>query len=86
VTDPEGFDLLAITETIARTGQYEESDGRWGYNRPASWQGYVDLLTARGELEEAVDPTMFYTNDFIDQANDFDATAEQQAAQEVASG
>jgi NitT/TauT family transport system substrate-binding protein len=86
VTDPEGFDLLAITETIARTGQYEESDGRWGYNRPASWQGYVDLLTARGELTEAVDPTMFYTNDFIDQANDFDATAEQQAAQEVASG
>ena len=86
VTDPEGFDLLAINETIARTGQYEESDGRWGYNRPASWQGYVDLLTARGELTDEVDPETFYTNDFIDQANDFDEAAEQQAAEEVAAG
>jgi NitT/TauT family transport system substrate-binding protein len=86
VTDPEGFDLLAINETIARTGKYEESDDRWGFNRPASWQGYVDLLSASGELAADTDPTTFYTNDFIDRANDFDAAAEQAAAEDVAAG
>jgi NitT/TauT family transport system substrate-binding protein len=84
VTDPEGFDLLAIEETIKRTEQYEGSDGRWGYNRPESWVGYVDLLASRGELTEDVDPESLYTNDFIDAANDFDAEAEVQAAEELA--
>lgn len=85
VTDPEGFDLLAIQETIKRTIPYEESGGLWGWNRPESWQGYVDFLAARGELEAELDPTTAYTNDLIEQTNDFDADAERQAAEELAS-
>ena len=80
VTDPEGFDLLAIEETIKRTVQYDESDGTWGFNRPASWEGYVDFLAERGELSAEVDADSLYTNDFIADANDFDKQAERDAA------
>lgn len=80
VTDPEGFDKLALDETLKRTEQYEESGGRWGFNRPASWEGYIDLLSARGELSADVDPTSLYTNDLIDAINDFDKQAEIDAA------
>jgi NitT/TauT family transport system substrate-binding protein len=84
VTDPEGFDLLAIEETITRTEQYEESGGLWGWNRPESWAGYIELLGSRGELTADIDPETLYTNDFIDAANDFDKAAEAAAAEELA--
>lgn len=86
VTDPEGFDLTAIEETIRRTQPYEESDQMWGFNRAESWQGYIDLLSARGELTDDIDPTSLYTNDFIESANDFDKESEAAAAESVSSG
>ena len=84
VTDPEGFDLLAIEETIERTIPYEEGGGQWGWSRPASWEGYIDLLSSRGELTADLDPASLYTNDLIDETNDFDREAERQAAEELA--
>ncbi|MDH4116737.1 MAG: ABC transporter substrate-binding protein [Acidimicrobiia bacterium] len=86
VTDPEGFDLLALQETIERTIPYEAGGGMWGWNRPDSWQGYIDLLSNRGDLTADVDPTSLYTNDLIDQTNDFDKEAERAAAEELAAG
>jgi NitT/TauT family transport system substrate-binding protein len=84
VTDPEGFDLLAMEETIRRTQQYEESNGMWGFSRPASWEAFVELLASRGELTADVEPESLYTNEFIEHANDFDADAEAAAADDLA--
>ena len=86
VTDPEGFDLLAIEETIKRTIPYEDGGGQWGWSRPESWQGYIDLLGSRGELSADVDPLTLYSNDLIEQTNDFDKDAERAAAEELAAG
>ena len=80
VSDPEGFDKLAILESIERILPYEDSDNRLGWNRPESWSGYIDLFTARGTLSDGFDPESAYTNDFIDRINDFDKQAERDAA------
>jgi peptide/nickel transport system substrate-binding protein len=79
-----GFDMLALKETILRTNAYPGSSGQWGWNRPASWDHYVDLLSARGALSAEVDSNSLYTNDFIEFANDFDKNAEHAAADALA--
>lgn len=80
ISDPEGFDKLALEESIKRILPYEDSDGLIGWNRPASWTAYIDLLASRGTLAGDFDPESVYTNEFIDDANDFDKQAEQDAA------
>lgn len=84
VTDPEGFDLLALEGTMQRTKQYDESGEMWGWNRPDSWQGYLDLLSARGELTSELDREDLYTNDLVDSFNSFDKAAVRQAANDLA--
>ena len=80
ITDPTGFDIAAIKAMVEITTKYEDGGDRWGWNRPRSWQGYVDFLAARGELTADLDPTVLYTNDFIDDSNDFDPEPFRQAA------
>jgi NitT/TauT family transport system substrate-binding protein len=80
ITDPEGFDLLALEESVRRILPYEDSDNRLGWNRPDSWTEYIDLLASRGTLGADFDPESVYTNEFIDDANDFDKQAERDAA------
>ncbi len=80
VGDPEGFDKLAIEESIKRQLPYEDSGNRLGWNRPDSWTAYIDLLASRGTLGDGFDPTSVYTNEFIDTINDFDKQAERDAA------
>jgi NitT/TauT family transport system substrate-binding protein len=80
VGDPEGFDKLAIEESIKRQLPYEDSGNRLGWNRPDSWTAYIDLLASRGTLGDGFDPESVYTNEFIDTINDFDKQAERDAA------
>ncbi len=80
VGDPEGFDKLAIEESIKRQLPYEDSGDRLGWNRPDSWTAYIDLLASRGTLGDGFDPESVYTNEFIDTINDFDKQAERDAA------
>lgn len=80
VTDPTGFDIAALKAMVEITEKYEDSNDRWGWNRPRSWQGYVDFLAARGELTAELDPAILYTNDFIDDGNDFDPAPLREAA------
>ena len=80
ITDPTGFDIAAIKAMVEITTKYEDGGDRWGWNRPRSWQGYVDFLAARGELTADLDPAILYTNDFIDAGNDFDPEPFRQAA------
>jgi NitT/TauT family transport system substrate-binding protein len=79
VSDPEGFDRLALDESIKRILPYDDSDDRIGWNRPDSWTGYIDLLASRGTIG-SFDPESAYTNEFIDEINDFDKQAERDAA------
>lgn len=48
-------------------------DTRWGWNDPAGWQIQLDFMLDAGVLEEAMSAEEVYTNEFIDEANDFDA-------------
>ena len=80
ISDPEGFDKLALDESIKRILPYEDSGDLIGWNRPDSWSAYIDLLASRGTLGDSFDPESAYTNDFIDSVNDFDKQAEQDAA------
>jgi len=80
ISDPQGFDLLALEESVKRILPYEDSDNRLGWNRPDSWSAYIDLLASRGSLDEGFDPESVYTNQFIDDVNDFDKQAERDAA------
>lgn len=80
VSDPEGFDKLAIEESIKRQLPYEDSGNKLGWNRPASWEAYIELLASRGTLGSDFDPASVYTNEFIDVINDFDKQAERDAA------
>ena len=80
VTDPEGFDKLALEESIERILPYEDSNNRIGWNRPDSWSAYIDLLASRGTLGEDFDPESAYTNEFTDEINDFDKQATRDAA------
>lgn len=80
VGDPEGFDKLAIEESIKRQLPYEDSGNMIGWNRPASWEAYIELLASRGTLGDDFDPESVYTNEFIDVINDFDKQAERDAA------
>jgi len=80
ISDPEGFDRLALEESIKRILPYEDSGNRIGWNRPDSWTAYIDLLASRGSLGDSFDPESAYTNEFIDAINDFDKQAERDAA------
>ena len=80
ISDPEGFDLLALEESVRRILPYDDSDNRLGWNRPDSWTDYIDLLASRGTLGASFDPESVYTNEFIDDITDFDKQAERDAA------
>ncbi len=80
ISDPDGFDRLAVDESIKRQLPYEDSGNMLGWNRPASWEAYIDLLASRGTLGGDFDPESVYTNEFIDVINDFDKQAERDAA------
>jgi len=80
IFDPQGFDLQAVEEGIKRILPYEDSGNLLGWNRPDSWTAYIDLLASRGTLAEGFDPESVYTNEFIDDVNDFDKQAERSAA------
>lgn len=47
-------------------------DTRWGWNDPAGWQIQLDFMLDAGVLEEPMDAEDVYTNEFIDESNDFD--------------
>ncbi len=80
ISDPEGFDRLAMDESISRQLPYQDSGNMLGWNRPASWEAYIDLLASRGSLGSDFDPESAYTNEFIETVNDFDKQAERDAA------
>lgn len=49
-----------------------EADGLWGYNNPQGWEFYLDFLKEAGEVPEDVSTEDLYTNDLLEEANDFD--------------
>jgi NitT/TauT family transport system substrate-binding protein len=61
----------AVDNYTAYLSYINPSDGKWGFLPAAPLQSYVDYLGLTGK----VDITKFYTNDYIDYANDFDKTA-----------
>lgn len=44
----------------------------WGFNVPEIWQATADFLVENGEIESEVDASEAYTNDLIDEINNFD--------------
>jgi NitT/TauT family transport system substrate-binding protein len=60
-------------------GKSPDMLGTWGYNDPAKWEAWVDFLGLREKIK---DPTVFYTNEFIEEANKFDKQAIVQMAKE----
>lgn len=49
--------------------------GRWGYTDRADVAYYMDLLEKGGSLPSGLDPDKQYTNELIDEINDFDQEA-----------
>lgn len=45
--------------------------GGWGYMPPENWEKIMEDLVAAGELDEPIDVTQAYTNDYVDQYQDF---------------
>lgn len=50
----------------------QDLKGAWGYSDPARWQAWVQFL---GLQDEIPDPSVFYTNEFVEEANQFDKDA-----------
>lgn len=60
----------------------QRADTRWGWNDAAGWQVQLDFMLDAGVLEEAMSAEDVFTNDFIDEANDFDAAEVEAVAAE----
>jgi NitT/TauT family transport system substrate-binding protein len=66
----------AVDNYTAYMSYINKQNGKWGYMPAGPLASYVDYLGLTGK----VDITKFYTNDYIDYANDFDETAIQTMA------
>jgi NitT/TauT family transport system substrate-binding protein len=45
----------------------------WGWYEAAAWKAVVDYMVASGQLAQAIDPAPLYTNDLLEEINNFDA-------------
>ena len=65
---------LASALYNASTAQMEPvtEDKRWGYMPPEHWEQIMQDLVEAGELEEELDVTQAYTNEFVDQYQEFE--------------
>lgn len=57
---------------------YEDPD-RLGYIQPSEWENELEFA---GVADRVTDPTQFYTNDLIDEINDFDKAQVEREAEE----
>lgn len=53
---------------------------QWGENMPVQWKRAVDLAAAENLIPADTDPSAAYTNEFIDEINDFDPAAVEEDA------
>ncbi len=52
----------------------------WGWYDAAAWKAVVDYMVASGQLTESIDPSNLYTNDLLDEINNFDVKVVTSAA------
>ncbi len=80
VSDEEAFarglHILEVRSEFLEKG----ADEQWGEFPPQAVADLVAFMEDTGEIEPGLDPTTLYTNQFVDQINDFD----QQAVEEQA--
>lgn len=75
---PKGIDFEtavknAVDELVVRSPKVKPLDGKtYGYHDPEAWRLYVQYL---GFDPAQVDPTRYYTNQLIEQTNQFDQQA-----------
>lgn len=55
---------------------------KWGYMHETDVSTYADMLKRIGEIDQGLDVSKIYTNDLIDEINDFDQDAVREAARQ----
>ena len=79
-TKPEGDEATAMKKARivfeSRFGGYQVPPGvKWGENLASQWKGVAKLMQAEKLLPADFDATTSYTNELIDEINQFDAKA-----------
>ncbi len=60
----------------ARFNRFATPEGvRWGENIDSNWSNFADLLKAEGLIPQDFDVSQAYTNELIDDINNFDPDA-----------
>ncbi len=78
-------EVIEETKKVLEVRQHIQSkdafgSGTFGDIPPDYMVKFQDFLVETGQLEKAIDPTAYYTNELIDEINDFDADAVVEAA------
>src|SRR5262249_12544426 len=79
-TKPDGDEATAMKKARivfeSRFGGYQVPAGvKWGENLASQWKGVAKLMQAENLLPADFDATTSYTNELIDEVNQFDAKA-----------
>jgi len=77
-TVAETAKVLAVRKHIQSKDAF--GTGRFGDIPAENMTRFQDYLVVTGQLPEAIDPTLYYTNEMIDEINDFDAAKVVEAA------
>lgn len=80
ITDPEGLDMTFLELQMSIDEPPAEVNGQWGAAAPGVIAAYMEFLLEQGELNEEVNPEEVYTDEFVEEFNDFDKDAIRQEA------
>ena len=78
--DDEAALAQAVTVLNSRMANMQPIDGRWGWSTPAQIEGAMELQILSGQLTELLDIDDVYTDELIDEINDFDEEAVREMA------
>lgn len=71
-----GLHILEVRSEFLEKGD----DEKWGEFQPQAVADLVDFMEETGEIEPGLDPSELYTNEFVDEINQFDQDAVQAQA------
>lgn len=79
VSDEEAMEQ-ALLELEPRLERSEPVDGRWGYAPIEQVENYQEILIAGGDLDEELPLDSIWTEELLDEVNDFDASSVEEDA------
>jgi NitT/TauT family transport system substrate-binding protein len=82
---PQHVKVFEVRNEIVTLGD-PASSKEWGRYEPEAVEHWVDFALEYGVISKPIDPESIYTNEFVDEYNDFDAEGIREAAKSAATG